>query len=64
LSYLLFNQRMTSLPYSLITAFRSAMLGGPFGAHTLIVRAAASLALLLFGSPYFRRVERGFADVI
>ena len=50
--------------YGLISAFRWAVLGGPLDAYALAVSAAVSLALLLAGCLYFRRVESGFADVI
>ncbi len=50
--------------YGLISAFRWAALGGPFDAYSLAVSASASVALLLAGCLYFRRVEGGFADVI
>jgi lipopolysaccharide transport system permease protein len=50
--------------YGLISAFRWAALGGPLDAYALVVSLVVSLALLLTGCLYFRRVESGFADVI
>jgi lipopolysaccharide transport system permease protein len=50
--------------YALIYSFRQAMLGGPLDWSSLAVSAAVSVALLLVGCLYFRRVERSFADII
>jgi lipopolysaccharide transport system permease protein len=50
--------------YGLIGGFRQAMLGRPLDWYALSVSSAVSLALLVVGLLYFRRVERGFADVI
>jgi lipopolysaccharide transport system permease protein len=50
--------------YGLIYNFRQAMLGGPLDLYSLSVSAAVSATLLLLGCLYFRRVERGFADII
>ncbi len=50
--------------YGLIDNFRRAMLGSPLDGYSLSVSAAVSAALLLLGCLYFRRVERGFADII
>jgi lipopolysaccharide transport system permease protein len=50
--------------YGLIANFRAAVLGGPFDWYSLAVSTAVSLALLIAGCFYFRRVERGFADII
>ena len=50
--------------YGLITNFRLAMLGGALDTYALAVSGASSLALLLIGCLYFRRVERTFADII
>jgi lipopolysaccharide transport system permease protein len=50
--------------YGLIYNFRQAMLGGPLDWYAFGVSAGVSLALLLPGCLYFRRAERGFADVI
>ena len=48
----------------LIRNFRVALLGGEMDFYALAVSSAVSLALLVFGCYYFRRTERGFADVI
>ena len=50
--------------YGLILNFRQAVLGGPLDWYSLAVSTAVSLILLLLGCLYFRRVERGFADII
>jgi lipopolysaccharide transport system permease protein len=50
--------------YGLILNFRRAVLGGPIDAYALGVSGAVGVALLLAGCLYFRRVERGFADII
>jgi lipopolysaccharide transport system permease protein len=50
--------------YGLILNFRAAVLGTEFDFYALMVSSAVSLILLLFGCLYFRRVERGFADII
>jgi lipopolysaccharide transport system permease protein len=50
--------------YGLIANFRLAMLGGELDWYALGVSCAASVALLLIGCLYFRRVERNFADII
>jgi lipopolysaccharide transport system permease protein len=50
--------------YGLIENFRAAVLGTEFNAYSLAVSGGVSLALLAAGWLYFRRVERGFADVI
>jgi lipopolysaccharide transport system permease protein len=44
--------------------FRAAVLGGPFDWAALAVSGTIGLALFTAGAAYFRRVERGFADVI
>lgn len=44
--------------------FRAAVLGGPLDWASLGTSAAIGLVLFAAGSAYFRRVERGFADVI
>ena len=41
-----------------------AVLGGPIDWYALAVSGAVSVALLVLGRCYFRRVERGFADII
>jgi lipopolysaccharide transport system permease protein len=48
----------------LIRTFRQAMLGGPLDWYALTVSGVVSVAMLVVGGLYFRRVERGFADVI
>jgi lipopolysaccharide transport system permease protein len=50
--------------YGLILNFRQAALGGSLDWYALLVSAAVSIAMLLVGCFYFRRVERGFADII
>jgi len=50
--------------YGLILNFRQAMLGGAVDWYSLAVSSSVSVALLLGGCLYFRRVERGFADII
>lgn len=50
--------------YGLILNFRQAVLGGSLDWYALLVSAAVSIAMLLVGCFYFRRVERGFADII
>jgi lipopolysaccharide transport system permease protein len=50
--------------YGLISAFRQALLGQPIDTYALAVSGTVSVALLIVGSHYFRRVERGFADII
>jgi lipopolysaccharide transport system permease protein len=48
----------------LIANFRAAALGQSFDWVALAISGAVSLLLLLAGCLYFRRVERGFADII
>src|SRR5262249_38391602 len=50
--------------YGLILNFRQAILDGPLDLYALTVSSAVSVGLLLLGCFYFRRVERGFADII
>lgn len=50
--------------YGLIANFRSAVLGAPIDAYSLGLSLAVAAALSITGILYFRRVERGFADVI
>ena len=50
--------------YGLVLNFRQAVLGDSLDPLALIVSAAVSVALLMLGCFYFRRVERGFADII
>jgi homopolymeric O-antigen transport system permease protein len=47
-----------------IDGFRWATLGGPRPDITIVISAAATLAILVGGLAYFRRVERTFADTI
>jgi lipopolysaccharide transport system permease protein len=50
--------------FGLIWNLRDSMLGGTINWYSLGVSSAVSVALLLVGLLYFRRVERSFADVI
>ncbi len=50
--------------YGLILNFRQAMLGRPLDLPSLAVSGLVSLLLVAAGFAYFRRVERGFADII
>lgn len=50
--------------YGLIANFRAAALGTPFDEYSLLVSSAVTLVLLVVACLYFRRVERGFADII
>jgi lipopolysaccharide transport system permease protein len=50
--------------YGFVVNFRAAVLGLELEAYSLAVSGGVSLVLLLLGSLYFRRVERGFADII
>ena len=50
--------------HGLIANFRRAVLGGPIDPWSLAVSGSVSVLLLLLGCLYFRRVERGFADII
>jgi lipopolysaccharide transport system permease protein len=50
--------------YGLIYNFRKAMLGQPLDWAGLGISIVVSLIMLLIGCLYFRRVERGFADII
>ena len=47
----------------IIDGFRSAILGLPWNTTTLGVSTLSSLLLLWLGMAYFRRTERGFADI-
>ena len=49
---------------SLVSAFRASVLGGPIPWPGVGVAFVASLALLVIGSLYFRRIEDRFADII
>jgi lipopolysaccharide transport system permease protein len=50
--------------YGLISNFRRAMVGQALDWQGLCVSVAVSVVLLFIGCLYFRRVERGFADII
>jgi lipopolysaccharide transport system permease protein len=50
--------------YGLIRVFRQSVLGGAPDWYALALSGGISVALLVVGCLYFRRVERGFADVI
>jgi lipopolysaccharide transport system permease protein len=50
--------------YGLIYNFREAVFGGPLDWSALAVSGGVALVLLTVGCLYFRRVERGFADII
>jgi lipopolysaccharide transport system permease protein len=50
--------------YGLVSNFRQAVTGRPLDLYSLAVSGAVSLALLVAGCTYFRRVERTFADII
>lgn len=50
--------------HGLIVNFRSALSGGGIDPGSLSVSGAVGLASLAVGCLYFRRVERGFSDII
>lgn len=50
--------------FGLILNFRQAALGGPLDWHALGISSGVSVAMLVIGCLYFRRVERSFADII
>jgi lipopolysaccharide transport system permease protein len=50
--------------HGVILNFRAAALGGTLDLESLGISAAWAVVLLIFGCMYFRRVERGFADII
>jgi len=50
--------------HGLISNFRAAALGGGFDIYGLVVSGVVGLVLLVAACFYFRRVERGFADII
>jgi lipopolysaccharide transport system permease protein len=50
--------------HGLVTNFRAALLNEPLDLYALAVSSAVSVAALVLGVAYFRRVERGFADII
>lgn len=47
----------------IIDAYRSAILGKPWNLTTLGISTAVALAMFVYGLFYFRKTERGFADV-
>ena len=49
--------------FGIIEAFRSAMLGTPWGSPDLAISVASTLVLFPFGMFYFRKKERRFADI-
>jgi lipopolysaccharide transport system permease protein len=65
---LLSEQARALLPlnptHGLIRAFRQAILGQALDIYALAVSSTVSIALLIVGCLYFRRVERSFADII
>jgi ABC-type polysaccharide/polyol phosphate export systems, permease component len=48
----------------IIEAYRSALFGTPFDVRGLAVAAALTVLLLICATLFFRKTERGFADVI
>ena len=48
----------------IISGFRSSLLGEPMHWDCLLVSLSTSIAFLLVGAFYFRRVERRFADIV
>jgi lipopolysaccharide transport system permease protein len=50
--------------HGLVVNFRAAVLGGAFDFPALAVSTLCGVLLFAAGSLYFRRVERGFADII
>jgi lipopolysaccharide transport system permease protein len=50
--------------YGLIGNFRAAVLGQPLDLASLAISSGVAVALFVGGLFYFRRVERGFADII
>jgi lipopolysaccharide transport system permease protein len=50
--------------HGILVNFRAATLGTAFDLPALAMSAVCSMASLLLGCFYFRRVERGFADII
>lgn len=50
--------------YGLIHNFRAAALGRPLDLFSLSISLAVTVALVVAGCMYFRRVERHFADII
>ena len=50
--------------YGIISNFRSAMLGQAFDWYALSVSVGIALCMTAGSLFYFRRLERGFADII
>jgi lipopolysaccharide transport system permease protein len=50
--------------YGLIKNFRTSVLGGDLDPYSLGVSMAVAVLCFVAGTLYFRRVERGFADII
>jgi len=50
--------------FGLIANFRAVVLGGTLDLPSLGISLAVSAAMFAVGTLYFRRVERGFADII
>ena len=48
----------------IIEGFRSSLFGLPFNWRMLALSAALTIALLIYSSYYFRRMEKSFADII
>jgi lipopolysaccharide transport system permease protein len=48
--------------FGIINAYRSAILGEPWGLRTLSISTASAVGLFLYAVFYFRRTERRFAD--
>ncbi len=47
-----------------VDGFRWALLGAAWPGATIAVSTASALVLVVLGASYFRRMERGFADVV
>jgi len=50
--------------YGLISNFRACVLGGELDLYSLTVSLTVAVIFFVAGTLYFRRVERGFADII
>lgn len=50
--------------YGLILNIRQSLLGGPIEWYAFTISSLVTLALLVLGVFYFRRIERSFADLI
>lgn len=48
----------------LVGGFRTSLLGGTFDWFALTISATMTMAMLILSTYVFRRVERGFADII